>query len=38
MTLFGERMSAREILGSAAILCGVLVAELWRPGRIRALP
>ncbi len=32
MTMFGERMSAREILGSAAILCGVLVAELWKPG------
>lgn len=38
MTLFGERMSAREVLGSAAILCGVLVAALWRSGRGRAEP
>jgi drug/metabolite transporter (DMT)-like permease len=38
MSLFGERMSGREILGSAAILCGVLVAELWRPGRVRGGP
>ena len=28
MTFFAERMSAREVLGSVAILAGVLVAEL----------
>jgi drug/metabolite transporter (DMT)-like permease len=38
MSLFGERMSAREILGSAAILCGVLVAELWKAGRVKERP
>lgn len=36
MTFFGERMSSREALGSAAILGGVLVAELWGLGRERA--
>ena len=33
LTFFGERMSSREIMGSAAILCGVLVAELRAAGR-----
>lgn len=32
---FREGMSAREGIGSAAILAGVLVAELWRPERGR---
>jgi drug/metabolite transporter (DMT)-like permease len=32
MTFFAERMSAREVLGSVAILAGVLVAELKKGG------
>lgn len=31
MSFFGEGMSAREVLGSAAILAGVLVAEVKKP-------
>jgi len=31
MSFFGEGMSAREVLGSAAILLGVLVAEVKKP-------
>jgi drug/metabolite transporter (DMT)-like permease len=33
MAFFGERMSAREVLGSAAILLGVVVAELKKAKR-----
>ena len=31
MSFFGEGMSAREVLGSAAILAGVIVAEVKKP-------
>ena len=31
MSFFGEGMSAREVMGSAAILAGVLVAEVKKP-------
>jgi drug/metabolite transporter (DMT)-like permease len=31
VAFFGETMTAREVIGGAVILLGVLVTELWRP-------